>query len=132
MMLRQNRETLHYSLQNREISIPYIDDDGNEYDTGEHKVVYCEPVEIFAPITMSGTEAEPEQYGLSIADYEAVIMVEPDTDIVEGAIFWWKSAIEYETIGTESVPKETSADYRVVKVSPSKNFVKIMLKAINK
>lgn len=132
MIARQNKIAMYYSLQDREISIPYIDDEGNEYDTGETQIVYSEPVEFFAPFSCAGQEVESVPYGLSTADYEAVIMVEIGSPIKEGALIWKDSEIVYKAIGQETVPDETSADFTVVKVSPSLNFVKVMLKGCHK
>lgn len=165
--LRRNQQPLKYALQigefpkyqtdingNIQYEILYTDDEGNEIPvlnengekiplyTGETEVVYGEPVDFDANISMSGGEAEAVEYGLSTADYEAVIVYNKgEVPIVEGTLIWFKSNVEYhenaevdfgEKQTTGRFPKSTSADYRVIKVSESLNFTKAILKAINK
>lgn len=166
-MLRRDQRPLKYALQIGEVpkyqtdidgnikyEILYTDDEGNEIPlldengdkvplyTGETEVLYSEPVDFTANISMSGGEAEAVEYGLSTEDYQAVVVYRNgDVPLVEGALIWFKSDVEYHN-ETESVvdgkkitgkfPKSTSADYRVIKISESLNFTKAILKAVNK
>lgn len=148
-LLKKNKQKMYYALQIGENSIYEIceDNDGNKYslDTGETELIYSEPIEFASNISMSGSEAEAKEYGLSIADYQAVIVYDKGTvPLVEGALIWFNSSVEYKydgleiDVNTESgtikakVPEPISSDYRVIKISESLNFTKAILKATNK
>lgn len=129
----------------------YLDDDGNKIpmDTGESMIIYGTPQEFDANIAESGGEAEAQTFGLSVADYEAVALYEKGAyPIVIGALVWRDSEpkceydhevpFEIENADGEkvtvysTVPEETSADYRVIKLSRSLSFTRLILKAIVK
>ena len=81
---------------------------------------------------MSGGEAEAQEFGLSISDYNAVIASgKNELPLVLGALIWHNSEVVFEDV-ENTKPDETSADYRVIKVSESLNEVKYILKAIVK
>lgn len=127
--------------------IPYLDANGNKIplDTGKKEIIYSTPKDFKANISMSGGEAEAKEYGLSIADYEAVLNYSRGAfPLVEGALIWTKSKVEYKYGGKEiefdtdngkiktKVPIPTSADYMVLKTPKSINEEKAILKALNK
>ena len=81
---------------------------------------------------MSGGEAEAQEFGLSVGDYNAVIVVDKGSvPIVEGSLIWLKSDVKYLDNENTDVD-ETSADFRVIKASESLNEMKYILKAIVK
>lgn len=134
MMLNANKQKMYYANQDRVVPVyeTYIDDDGNEYqlDTGETKLVYGEAVEFFGNIAMSGGEAEAVEFGLNLADYEAVLVVGKNTlPITETSRIWH---VTEPTKGEDDNTDEYSADYRIVKISPSLNFDKYVLKKVVK
>lgn len=127
--------------------IPYLDENGNKIplDSGEKEIVYSNPKYFKANISESGGEAEAKEYGLSTADYEAVLNYSRGTfPLVEGALIWFESKVEYKYGGKEievetdygtlktKVPVPTSADYMVLKTPKSINEEKAILKAVNK
>lgn len=167
--LRKNQSLLKYSNQaaivpafetdeNGNIKFwSYIDNDGNEFfyeDTDGNKIpmfadsgtetLYSEPVPFYGNIALSGGEAESVEYGLSLVDYEAVLLVERlAVPLTEGALIWFQSKPEYISeepihilVNDEEISgmfaRKTSADYLVKKVVPSKNFDKYILGAVNK
>lgn len=147
--LKKNKQKMKYALQIGEIPIyeQYTDTDGNTYplDTGTREIAYSTPKEFSANITMSGGEAEAREYGLSIDQYEAVISYSKGSlSLVEGALIWFGSNVKYKNDGelievdTKNgkqmikVPENVSADYQVLKISPSINEEKAILKAVNK
>lgn len=150
--LAKNKQSMKYALQIGEIPIyeTYTDSEGNEYplkdlDTGRKEIAYSTPKEFKANITMSGGEAEAREFGLSTSDYEAVISYSKGAfPLVEGALIWFGSNVEYKNNGEEveietdngtisaKVPVDVSADYRIIKISPSLNEEKAILKAVNK
>lgn len=169
--LLKNKQKMKYSLQVATVPAfetdddgnikfeTYVDDDGNEFPLlddngnkipvfqqplGNFEVLYSEPIPFEASIAMSGGEAQPVEYGLSIESYEAVIITEANAvPLTEGAIVWFQNEPQYIsedpihiTVNDKEISgkfaKKTSADFRVLKKSPSLNFDKYILGAVNK
>ena len=135
---------MKYALQNAEIPIYQTDDDGNilyyedsegnkiPLETGETEIGFGEPVSFLSSLAMSGGEAEAQEFGLSISDYNATLLCQKGAyPIVEGSLIWTKSEVEYKDTDNEIIDP-VSADYEVIKVSESLNFVKYVLKAVVK
>lgn len=142
MMLLQNKQKMYYALQDEEIPIYerdkdgniiyYTDKDGNKIplETGDTEIGYREPVEFFGNIAMSGGESEAVEFGLNVGDYSAVlVMGKGELPIDETSIIWHTSEPKKDKRG---MVDEHSADYTVVKVSPSLNVDKYVLKAVVK
>lgn len=142
--LRRNKQAMKYSikLENQPIYVTdddgnivyYEDEEGNRYpmETGSYETVISIPEKFLANIAMSGGEAEAQEFGLSISDYNAVIASgKNELPLVLGALIWHNSEVVFED-AENTKPDETSADYRVIKVSESLNEVKYILKAIVK
>jgi hypothetical protein len=130
MMLNQNKQKMYYATLVDTIQEEYIDEDGNRYPTGEPKNIYSEPIEFKGNIAMSGGEAEAQEFGLNLADYEAVLVVGKNTlPITETSLIWHTSE---PTKGADGNTDEYGADYRIVKISPSLNFDKYVLKKVVK
>ena len=134
MMLNRNKQKMYYALYGKEVPIYdyYIDSEGNEIplETGETKIVYENPVEFLGNISLSGGESEAVEFGLNLADYEAILVVAKNTlPIDETSRIWHNTEPTYNEDGTVN---ESSADYKVVKVSPSLNVDKFVLKKIVK
>lgn len=134
MMLNRNKQKMYYALYGKEVPIYeyYIDSDGNEIplETGETKIVYENPIEFLGNISLSGGESEAVEFGLNLADYEAILVVAKNTlPINETSRIWHNTEPTYNEDGTVN---ESSADYKVVKVSPSLTVDKFVLKKIVK
>lgn len=132
--LKKNKQKMYYANQDRIVPIyeTYIDDDGNEYqlDTGETKLVYGDPVEFNGNISMSGGEAEAVEYGLNLADYSAILVMDKNTlPITETSLIWQNTEPKKDADGNTD---EYSADYRIVKISPSLNIDKFILQKVVK
>lgn len=133
-MARVNKQKMHYALYGKEVPIYdyYTDNEGNKIplDTGETKITYENPVEFFGNIALSGGESEAVEFGLNLADYEAVLVMAKNTlPIDETSRIWHNTEPTYNEDGTVN---ELSADYTVVKVSPSLNVDKFVLKKVVK
>ena len=133
-MARVNKQKMHYALYGKEVPIYdyYTDNEGNKIplDTGETKITYENPVEFFGNIALSGGESEAVEFGLNLADYEAVLVMTKNTlPIDETSRIWHNTEPTYNEDGTVN---ESSADYKVAKVSPSLNVDKFVLKKIVK
>ena len=132
--LNKNKQRLFYANQDRLVPIyeEYTDEDGNTYpiDTGETKLVYGEPVEFKGNIVMSGGEAEAQEFGLNLSDYSAILLVSKNAlPITETSLIWHTTEPTKDSDGNTD---EYSADYRIVKISPSLNFDKYVLKKVVK
>lgn len=155
--LNRNKQKLYYSLLLGKTPIYETDDEGNTkyyedsegnrypLETGEKKDVYSTPIPFQANIALSGGDAVPVEYGLSVDSYAAVILTQKgQVPLVEGDLIWHISEPKYEygreeveiTVGGKTMvttaPIRESADYMVVKCSPSINVDKYILSAINK
>lgn len=138
--LKKNQQSLYYATYSKEIKIYQRDESGNiqyvEVD-GELKPIeigtvagYNEPALFYANIAMSGGEAESREYGMNIADYEAVIVTtQMDLPLTETSIIWWGSEPQYNADGTVN---GDLADYKVVSVRRSLNSMKYLLKKLPK
>lgn len=156
-MLKRNKVKMYYALllgdaptyildENGNPEVGYIDDEGTVHylETGDSKPTYSTAEEFHANISMSGSEAEAKEYGLSIADYEAVLAYNKNEfPFKEGDLIWYESEVqnqyaeevEIDLDGNKvmtTAPVDVSADYRVLKISNSLNQTKAILKAINK
>ena len=138
--LRKNAQKMYYALQAGEIPIYDLDEYGNikyiivdgqkvPVETGEKELGYSEPVEFLSSLAMSGGEAEAQEFGLSISDYNATLLCEKGAyPITEGTLIWTKSEVGYKD-ADKTIVDGATADYMVLKVSESINFVKYVLKA---
>lgn len=136
-VLRKNTQKLKYANITGDVPIytEYTEVDGTviKLETGDYEIGYSEPISFLGNIAMSSSgEAEPQEFGLSLADYNAVIVMPKDAiPITEGSLIWHKSDVGYKySDETQTDPK--TADYEVIKVSESLNGVKYVLKAIVK
>lgn len=128
--LNKNKQKMYYANLIDVLQEEYVDEDGNRYPTGEPKNIYSEPIEFKGNIAMSGGEAEAQEFGLNLADYEAVLVVGKNTlPITETSLIWH---VTEPTKGIDGNTDEYSADYRIVKISPSLNFDKYVLRKVVK
>ena len=127
--LRRNKQSLKYSNLVVVGGNTVTDNDGNVLNTGESRKVYSAPVNFKANIVQSGSgEAEMYEYGLNLADFNAVMVVAKGTlPIKEGSLIWHKSTPKTDKDG---YAKKSSADYIVVKHSPTPNVDKFVLKRL--
>ena len=133
--LNKNKQRLFYANQDKIVPIyeEYTDEDGNTYplDTGETKLVYGEPKEFKGNISMSSSgEAQAVEFGLNLSDYSAILVTDKDyVPLSETSLIWYENEPKKDTDGNTD---EYSADYRVVKLSPSINVSKYALQKVVK
>lgn len=141
-MLDANKQDMTYALQltrvpvyetDAEGNIQYYEDsDGNKFpiETGEYETGYTIPVAFRANIAFSGGEAQEQEYGFNVADYDATIISERNEfSFKKGDLIWLDSDVVYKTTGTVDA---TSADFVIVGVKPAWETCKYMLKAVVK
>ena len=133
--LNKNTQKMYYANQDRVVPIYeyYEDEDGNmiPLDTGETKLVYGDPIEFKGNISLSnGGEVEVQEFGLSQADYSAILVTSKNTlPITETSLIWYENEPKKDIDGNTD---EFSADYRIVKISPSLNVDKYVLQKVVK
>lgn len=143
MTLNANKQKLYYANQDKIVPIYetdedgniiyYEDSDGNEYplETGITKIVYGEPVEFKGNIALSSSgEAQSVEYGLDMSSYSSVLVLDKGLiPLKESSLIWYENEPRNDKDGNVD---EESADYRVVKVSPSINVDKYLLEKVVK
>ena len=141
--LSKNKQKIRYSIEDGVWviyeygadglpKVAYTDSEGNVYYVEHETTKWTEPKEFLANIAQSGGEAEATEFGMSISDYDAVVVVENDTvPLVEGSRIWHTSEVKYQDL-LKTIVDEKSADYIVFKVNKSLNFTKYVLKAVVK
>lgn len=126
--LQRNKQDLFYAQYLGKLQKQKIDKNGNIIKIGEKKDTYGEPKPFKGNITMSGGEVEAAEFGLDLSDYDAKVVFEKNLyPIKEGYIIWHESEPVVDNDGHSLV---TSADYRVVKRSPSLNSDRFILKRL--
>lgn len=142
MMLDSNKQKMYYALQIGEVPVYQKDDDGNTIyytdsegnkiplETGEYRIGYGKPVEFFGNIAMSGGESEAVEFGLNLGDYSSVLITDKDyIPLNETSQIWHTTEPVMNDDGTVD---EFTADYTIVKLSPSLNVDKYVLKKVVK
>lgn len=154
--LLKNKQSMKYALQIGEVPIynrdengeiiyeHYEDSDGNiiyyedengnktPSETGEYEIGYSEPHEFFGNIAMSGGEAEAVEYGIDVSAYDATLVMEKGVlPIDETSLIWFESEVGYTDASMKHADGHT-ADYKVLALKPSLNFVKYILGRIVK
>lgn len=141
--LAKNKQKMYYALligqvpiyeydENGNKIVEYVDDDGNIYyrETGEYKNAYTEPIEFYGNIAMSGGESQSVDFGVNLADYSAILVVDKQTlPISETSLIWHKTE---PTVGVDGYADQHTADYTVVKLSPSLNVDRYVLQKVVK
>ncbi|CDD64886.1 uncharacterized protein BN803_01954 [Firmicutes bacterium CAG:882] len=151
-MLEINKQNMKCSRQGQRVTIYETDDDGNIIYEGytdsegnftpyldskgnkiprikEEYIGYSLPVAFKANIAFSGGEAQAEEYGFNVADFDAVMLTERnELPLSKGDVIWLDSEIGYKDEDKVHVD-EITADFIVVGVKPSLTSTKYMLKA---
>jgi len=109
----------------------YTDSDGTVYtyakELGVSTAGYHDAQEMYANISMSGGDAQAREYGMDVSQYSAIIICSVGAyDIDEKSLIWFKNEVGYKDAEQTEIDPKT-ADYRVIKVSPSLNYVKYIL-----
>lgn len=112
----------------------YYDTDGTEYtypvEIGLSQVGYTSPQKMKGNIVFSGGETEAKEFGLDASDYTAILICPKDAyDINETSLIWFKNEVGYKDIEHTEIEPNT-ADFRVVKCSPSLNYDKYALRKV--
>lgn len=143
--LRRNKQTLYYALYKGRETVYKLDENGkkiiswtdesvdppiNYYEEIGEKDVYDEFAELKGNIALSGGDSQTVEFGVSLGNYEAVLITEKDKyPITETSLIWYTSKPMLDASGNTD---SSNADYRVIKVSPSLNETKYILAKVVK
>ena len=154
--VRRNAQKMKYALYLGSVDVVSTDSNGNPHYhedsegnriyivTGEKRDIYDIPVEFDANFSTSGGEAQEQEYGLDISQFDAVLIYSLKAyPITEGTLIWKDSEVKYDgenmyftndmqTLIEVHSPVKTSADYVVKKVGDSLNYTRVNVSAINK
>lgn len=138
--LNKNKQKMKYSIKGERKPIYETDSDGNiiyyedeegnriPIETGSYTSGWSNPEDFKGNIAMSGGEAEAREFGLSVADYDAVLVLDKnEVPLEEGSLIWHEKEVKFKDDGEVDT---TSADYTVKKVANSLNSAKYVLKAV--
>lgn len=109
--------------------IKYIEVDGVRVpvETGEYEPLYGDVVEIEGNIATSGDESKETEYGIDSSGYDAILVLDKgEADISETSIIWFANSVHYKDEEC-TIPDRSSADYKVLKPTPSLNGIKYLL-----
>lgn len=140
----KNKQKMYYSTSSgNRVEIPELDENGDVktiivdgstvvVGSGQYTTSYDYPVIFYGNIGMSGGEAVTAEFGVDMASYDAVLVVDKDAiPITETSLIWYQSEPAFlDRIKTIVDPK--SADYRVIACKPSINGFKAVLGRITK
>lgn len=145
--LNKNKQKMYYSLLLGEFPNYALDKNGNRIvdwtdpDTGEvhYRMTgtkskrYSEPVMFKGNIAMSGGDVDRVEFGVDMAKYEAVLVTNKNQiPLTETSILWYKTSPRTKVIDGVIYADESSADYKVLKVSPSLNVDRYILDKVVK
>lgn len=120
--LERNKVKFFYALYESEE--PIIDEYGN--DTGEHNVIYGDPIECFANISAAKGETSARQFGEN-ESYDKVIVIDNDVPPLDSnTILWIDTLPTFDETGVSTTPH----DYEVKKVAKSLNSVSIAISKV--
>ena len=126
--LGRNKRKLKYSLLVDTETIE-IEVKGKKIKTGEDMNIYSDPIEFLANFSMSGGDAQAVEFGVDLSQYDATITTQKGLiPITETSLIWFES----EPIFKDGRVDPKSADYKVVKLNPTLNFDKYILKRLVK
>lgn len=143
--LNRNKQTLYYALYEGRRPKYKLDEDGNRiivytdestdpptvyYHEDGTEDAYSHAVEFKGNIALSGGDSAMVDFGVNLADYEAILVTEKDyIPITETSLIWHNSEV---VLNAEGYPDPATADYRVVKVKPSLNQDRYILAKVVK
>lgn len=110
---------------------PVLDEDGKPIESGTKANGYSAPVMFYGTLSFAGGEAEAKSYGISVDGYDSKLLMNAKEIPIDetSLIFYGDTEPGYKPDGTMD---EMSADFRVVKVAPSKLYTVYLLIRIEK
>jgi len=145
--LKKNKQKMYYSLLVGTVPIYALDAQGNKIvdytdpitgtvfyrETGSKQTLYTEPVRFYGNIAMSGSDVDRKEFGISEAKYEAVlVMNKGEIPISETSLIWFQTEPQTKIVDGTTYADDSTADYRVLKVSPSLNVDRYILDKVVK
>ena len=126
--LKRNQRKFYYCLYSSESTV--YDEYGNE--TGEPKVIYAAPVEMYANISQATGQTNIEQFG-NLENYDKVIVTDDmECPIDEHSVLFIDKEPEFNevTVG-QTTTYEPVYDYTVKRVAKSLNSISIAIRKVD-
>ena len=123
-LCERNLKTIYYALSKEDASI--LDTDGNE--TGDHRIIYENPVSIDVNVSASRGVADVEMFGVGLNYEKVVLTADMNCPISETSILW----IDVTPVIGEGGTTETPNDYQVVRVAKSLNYIAYAIRKVEK
>lgn len=125
MTLQVNKQAMKYSLQDGQIPIYEMDEDGNiiyytdsegnqiPIETGEYTTGYSQPVSFFANINNKLNEVVWQDYGIdNSTNFAQLIVSKGELPLKVGSVIWKKSEVGYKD-EAKTIVDITTSDYTV-------------------
>lgn len=137
-MPRKNRRSMKYALYQGQRETYLKDTDGETvYEEVDGELVpvpdgmervFSEPVPFFGTLSFSGGDSEATEYGISVDEYDAkLVALARELPITETSLLFLDSEPEYR----DGVLIPESADFRVIRVTPSLNQTVYLLQQVS-
>lgn len=143
--LNKNKQKLYYALlvgkspvykldRNGNKIVDYIKDGKTYYvETGETELLYSEPVAFKGNISFGGSDVTRQEFGISDDRYEAILVMNKDAiPITETSLLWYQTTPVTKIIDEVKYADASTADYRVLKITPSLNNDRYILAKVVK
>ena len=121
--LVRNKSKFYYASYIDKIAI--LDEYGNA--TGEYRVSYSDPIEIFGNVSAARGEMQTRQFGESESYDKVIVLDDNNTPIDEYAILWIDTLPRLNENGSTDTPH----DYIVRQVARSINGASIAIRKVN-
>lgn len=141
--LAKNKQKMRYALlvgiieidaldANGNKIVDYTDADGVDYYRQETIDHYTKPEEYLGNISFSSGEANVQEFGVDIGQYDSVMVLDKgQIPITETSLIWFKEEPIYRDTDN-TIPEPKSATFTVKAIKPSLNQLKVLLSAITK
>lgn len=139
--LRRNEQKMQYATfigkvpkyqldSNGNKVVDFVDESGTTFyrTTGSEEMLYADPIEFFANISLGGGESAPVEFGIDASAYDASVVYDLNKyPITETTLIWYTSQPVFIGTGDDRHVDPKSADFTVTKVKPSLNYTKLLL-----
>ena len=121
--MARNKTKFYYASYIGETEIT----DENGYATGEYKVSYTNPIEVFGNVSAAQGEMQSRQFGVSESYDKVIVLGDRDVPIDEHSLLW----VDTLPYLNEDGSTDTSHDYVVKRVARSPNGVSIAISKVD-
>lgn len=120
--LERNKRSFYYALYKSKEAVI----DANNNETGEIKIVYNTPVQMYANISASVGDAQVEQFGTNLSYDKVIVTADMSCPIDENTVLCVDKDVSY----TSEQNGDLLYDYVVTKVAKSLNSISIAISKV--